>query len=169
MDLVPVGRLRRTRGRRGELQGEIYSNRPGRAEALKQVVLEVPGRRRESVIEEYWLHGGIPVFKFAGIDSISDAETWEGADILVAPEERALPEEGEYTHEDLIGCRVVDEAGISLGLVAGVEEFGGPPLLNVTAAEGKELLIPFARAICFEIDVPGKQIRVKLPEGLADL
>jgi 16S rRNA processing protein RimM len=166
---IPVGRLRRTRGRRGELIGEIYSNRPGRASALRRVALEAEGRRVESVVEDLWYHDGSPVFKFAGIDSISEAERWEGADILVPPEDQAVPEEGEYRHADLIGCTVLDESGARLGVVSGVEDYGASPLLNVTAAEGKELLIPFAKAICIEIDVPGKMIRVKLPEGLADL
>jgi ribosomal 30S subunit maturation factor RimM len=35
--------------------------------------------------------------------------------------------------------------------------------------DGREILVPFARAICREIDVAGKIIRVQLPEGLADL
>ena len=104
-DLIAVGRLSRVRGNRGELVGEIYSSQPGRAEKLKQVVLETTGREsRLSEIERIWWHDGRPVFKFAGIDSISDAEPWAGADVMVAPSERALPEAGEYSHADLIGC-----------------------------------------------------------------
>jgi 16S rRNA processing protein RimM len=169
VDWIPIGRLRRTRGRKGELAGEIYSSRPGRADALKDVVLESQGRRRDAVVERIWFHDGAPVFKFAGIDTISDAELWEGADILVSPEERLTPEAGEFTHAELIGCAVLDAAGNKLGTVAKVEEFGGPALLNVTAADGRELLVPFARSICREIDVAGKLIRVDLPEGLTEL
>jgi ribosomal 30S subunit maturation factor RimM len=42
-------------------------------------------------------------------------------------------------------------------------------LLEVRAAAGKDVLIPFAKAICVEIDVPGRRIVVDLPEGLDDL
>ena len=169
-DWIPVGRLRRVRGRRGELTAEIYSSRSGRAEALTQVVLEAHGRQRDSTIEELWFHNGTPVFKFAGIDTISDAEPWEGADILVGPEQRQSLEEGEYSHADLIGCALLDEAtGNLLGTVAGLEEFGGPSLLKVTAESGRDLLIPFARSICRQIDVAAKVIRVVLPEGLTEL
>jgi 16S rRNA processing protein RimM len=135
---------------------------------LKEVVLEMEGRRRPSDVEQIWNHAGRPVFKFAGIDSISDAEPWAGAEVLVPEAERALPEEGEYSHADLIGCSIV--AGqLTVGVVKGVEEFGGPPLLKVEAQDGREILVPFARTICREIDVACKIIRVELPDGLLDL
>jgi 16S rRNA processing protein RimM len=165
---IVVGRLIRVRGNRGELLGEIYSSKPGRAEKLKEVTLELNGRRWAATMEQVWNHDGRPVFKFAGVDSISDAEGWAGADILVAESEREPVEDGEYSHADLIGCTV--RAGDAvIGVVAGVEEFGGPPLLKVEAQGGREVLIPFARAICREIDVGRKVIRVELPEGLTDL
>ncbi len=63
------------------------------------------GRQLRFEVEEFWCHDGRPVFKFVGIDSISQAEDVAGADILVPESERAVPEEGEYSHADLIGCR----------------------------------------------------------------
>ena len=56
-----------------------------------------------------------------------------------------------------------------LGMVRGVEEYGGRPVLRVEKSGGGEMLIPFAGAICREIDVARKIIRVDLPEGLTDL
>lgn len=165
---IPVGRLRRTRGNRGELLGEIYSAKRGRSELFKEVALDAGGRRRQATVERIWFHHGTPVFKFAGIDTISDAEPWEGADVLVAPEEQVPLEPDEYTHTQLIGCRVLCREH-ALGVVTKVEEFGGPPLLAVGTADGRELLIPFVGAMCREIDVVAKIIRVELPEGLLEL
>lgn len=167
---VAVGRLKRARGNRGELIGEIYSSQPGRAEKLKDVKLEGDGRTRLAAIERIWFHHGRPVFKFLGIDSIPDAEPWQGADVLVPEAERAEPGEGEYAHADLIGCSVVGIGnGEPAGVVMGVEDYGGPPLLRLNAADGREILVPFAKAICREIDVAAKIIRVELPEGLTGL
>ncbi|MGH9558811.1 MAG: ribosome maturation factor RimM [Bryobacteraceae bacterium] len=164
---IAVGRLLRVRGNRGELAGVVYSSRPGRIEALKEVTLEVNGRREAARIEKIWHHGGRPIFKFSGIDSISDAEPWAGADILVPESERIEPEQGEYSHADLIGCTVTG-SGLT-GVVKGVEDYGGAPLLRVEAEGGGEVLIPFARAICREIDIAAKTIRVDLPEGLTEI
>lgn len=170
-----MARLGRTRGRSGELTGEVYSSHPGRDDELMQsrrVALSKPGRRRELDLERIWRHGGRPVFKFAGVDSISAAEEWEGADVLVPVDQGVRRETGEYTHADLIGCRlesVSADGRVVIGTVRGIEDFGSAPLLTVEAEDGREILVPFARTICKEIDVAGKVIRAEVPEGLLDL
>jgi 16S rRNA processing protein RimM len=166
-----VARLGRSRGRWGELAGEIYSSHPGRDAELvesRRVTLSKAGQRREAELERIWRHDGRPIFKFGGIDSISAAEEWEGADVLVPAEQGVRREAGEYTHADLIGCRI-EAGGRTIGTVRSVEEFGGAPLLNVEGAGGREVLIPFARSICKEVDVAGKMIRAEVPEGLLEL
>ncbi len=171
---IVVGRILRERGRIGELTAEIYSSQPGRAEKLKDVMLALGGLKRPVQVERFWYHGDRPVFKFFGIDSISDAEVWRGAEILAPEGERARPEPGEYSHADLIGCEVRTFAGDQLlGVVRGIEDYGSQILLSVEKNAGKdargEMLIPFVNAICREIDVARKVIRVELPEGLAEL
>lgn len=165
-DWIAIGRLWRTRGNRGELLGELDSAAPGRENQLKEVAVVAGGQRRVLQVQEVWRHNGQPVFKFAGIDTISDAEKIEGAEILVPASEVAKAEEGAYSHQDLVGCRVEGES--FSGLVQGVQEYGGPPLLQVEGADGREILIPFVQAICKEIDVAAKIIRVELPEGLLE-
>ena len=165
---IPVAQLRKTRGRKGELLADIYSSKPERAAQLKAVALELAGRRWETQVEELWFHDGVPVFKFAGINSISEAEAWEGADVLVPPGNVLKLDEGEYTHASLIGCSVI-EGTTEIGTVRELLEQGGPAMLSVQTPAGKEVLIPFARDLCREIDVAGKTIRVELPEGLLDL
>ena len=54
-------------------------------------------------------------------------------------------------------------------MVRGVEDYGGPSLLRVETADGREILIPFARSVCREIDVAAKIIRADLPQGLTEL
>jgi 16S rRNA processing protein RimM len=120
-------------------------------------------------VQAVWYHDGVPVLKFAGLDSISDAEQWEHAEILIPSTELAQPEDGEFLHTDLIGCVVWDEEKDQpLGAVRGVQDYGGAPLLEVDV-DGREVLVPLAHAICREIDVARKIIRAKLPEGLTDL
>ena len=165
-DWVAIGRLWRSRGNRGELLGELDSSDQDREQKLREVALEVDGRRQVMQVEETWRHDGRPVFKFAGIDSISDAEKWEGAEMLVPRSEVEPPEEGAYSYADLVGCKVLGDAEV--GVVTEVEVFGGAPLLKLAAADGREILIPFARSICKVIDVASKTIRVELPEGLLE-
>lgn len=173
-----MARLFRARGRFGELTGEIYSSHPERADELVQcrhVVLEKSGQRRPMELERIWMHDGRPVFQFAGIDSISAAEVCEGSDVLVESSQGVRTQAGEYTHAELIGCRLMDVNGeqtadaTEIGVVRGVEEYGSAPLLTVRLVDGREAMVPFARSICKEVDVIGKVIRVDLPAGLLDL
>ena len=122
----------------------------------------------ELEVENAWRHGDRVVFKFRGVDSISDAEKLSGADVAIPREERAVLPDGEYFQTDLVGCAVVTRGGEAVGTVEGWQEYGGPPLLEVNAG-GKQVLIPFARSICVEIDVAARRIVVDLPEGLTEL
>lgn len=165
---VTVAVLGKTRGNRGEITAFALSNKPERFEQLQEVYLfDSSGTLlRKAEVESTWFHAGALVFKFRGIDSISEAETLARAEVRVPVSERTSLEEGEYFDSDLVGCEVVDrQTGQSLGHVTKLEDGGGSGLLVVD--EG--LLVPFARSICVEIDPAAKRILVELPEGLRDL
>ena len=120
-------------------------------------------------VERTWMHGDHIIFKFKGVDSISDAERLAGAEVSIPIEQRAPVPEGEYYQSDLIGCEVFDATGRLLGTVSDFEETGGAPLLEVRTPDHKEILIPFAKSICTKIDPAQRRIEVTLPRGLEDL
>jgi 16S rRNA processing protein RimM len=160
---VAVAVLGKTRGNRGEITAFPLSSKPERYQALREVFLFGAGEKAE--VESVWFHNGVLVFKFRGVDSISDAERFNGMEVRIPLSDRAPLEENEFFQSDLLGCEVVDRrSGESLGRVTGWEDGGGSGLLAVGG-----LLIPFARAICVEIDPAAKRITVELPEGLKEL
>jgi 16S rRNA processing protein RimM len=120
-------------------------------------------------VERTWTHGDRVIFKFKGVDTISDAERLAGADVLIPLDERPMAPEGEYYQSDLVGCEVVDQSGRLLGTVQGWQETGGVPLLEIRTQEAKELLIPFAKAMLTNIDLERRRIEVNLPAGLDEL
>jgi 16S rRNA processing protein RimM len=161
---VTIALLGKTRGNRGEVTAISLSSKPERYSALQEVYLFGSGERRE--IETTWFHNGTLIFKFRGVDSISDAELLSGLEVRVPLSERAPLEAGEFFQSDLIGCEVVDRAsGTRIGAVTDWDDGGGTGLLVVDG----DLLIPFVRAICVEIDPGAKRIAVELPHGLKEL
>jgi 16S rRNA processing protein RimM len=121
-------------------------------------------------VEQFWTHRDQAIFKFHGIDSISAAEPLVGADVCIPANQRAALPEDEYYQSDLIGCEVVErKTGETIGVVEAWQEYGGPPLLEVKAKDGREILIPFAKSICVGIDPARRKIEVDLPEGLNEL
>ncbi len=163
---VAVALLGKTRGNRGELTAFALGSKPERYERLREVYLFGAGEPERLEVESTWFHRGALVFKFRGVDTISDAERFVGAEVRIPAAERDPLEPGEFYQSDLIGCELVDRrTGATLGRVENWQDAGGAGLLVV---EG-DRLIPFARSICVEIDVAAKRILVELPEGLLDL
>lgn len=161
---ITIALLGKTRGNRGEITALSLSSKPERYRALRQVYLFGRGERHE--VEETWFHNGILIFKFRGVDCISDAELLSGCEVRVPLSERAPLEAGEFFQSDLIGCEVIERAtGDRIGAVIDWDDSGGAGLLVL---EG-DLLIPFARSICVEIDPAAKRIAVELPPGLKEL
>ena len=138
---------------------------------------------REALIEKHWMHQGRVVLKFQGIDSINDAETLRGLDVVVPAEERVTLQDDSVYIGDLVGCRLLDVAGpeaVEVGAVVDVErsQAPAPDLLvvrsrNVVAADAKAkaepLLIPFAKSYLVSVDVAEKRITMRLPAGLTEL
>ena len=166
---VAVAQLGKTRGNRGEVTAVTLSGKPERYQALREVFLFAeggPAGGEKFQIENTWFHGATLVFKFRGIDTISDAEGLYGREVCIPASQRMTLDEGEYFQSDLIGCEVVDRrTGESVGRVTGWDDGGGSGLLVVDS----DLLVPFARSICVEINPAAKRIAVELPEGLKDL
>ena len=169
---VAIAQLGKTRGNRGEVTAVALSDKPERYQALQEVFLFAPGGGgsvdggEQYTIESTWFHGGTLVFKFRGVDTISEAEGLYGREVRIPASQRTPLDEGEYFQSDLIGCEVVDQrTGESIGRVTAWDDGGGSGLLVVDG----NLLVPFARSICVSIDAAAKRIAVELPEGLKDL
>ncbi len=164
-DWTAIAALVRPRGNKGELAAVSLSSKPERFAHLTKVHLFGDGA--EYTVERVWDHDGTLVFKFAGIDSINDAEKLRGAEVRIPFEERVPLDEGEFFQSDLVGSEVRDLATNRLiGSVTGWEEYGGPSLLEV---DNGRLLIPFVKQICREIDPANRVVRVELPDGLEAL
>jgi 16S rRNA processing protein RimM len=126
------------------------------------------GSRCELEVEEFWPHKSYLVLKFAGIDSISDAEMLAGCELQVPEAERAKLEPGWAYVSDLVGCAVFD-GDREVGQVYDVQFGAGEAPLLVVKAGSKEYEIPYAEAYLTNSDLEHKKIRMKLPEGMLEL
>ncbi len=170
---VILAQLVRPQGRHGEILADILTDFPERFAERKRLYLvsseTSPTYVREMTLENHWLHKGRVVLKFAGIDSIHDAETLRGLMVAIPETERAaLPEDAFYI-SDLVGCEIVDvsTASTTVGIITDVDRDAG--VLTVKRPRGGEVLIPFAKAYLVRMDLKGKRIEMRLPAGLLDI
>jgi 16S rRNA processing protein RimM len=130
--------------------------------------LGADGSRRELQVDDLWPHKSLLVLKFAGTDSISDAEPLVGCELQVPGEQRAPLAAGWTYLSDLAGCTVFD-GGRELGAVADVRFGAGEAPLLIVKADATEYEVPYAEAYLQSQDMARKEIRMRLPEGLLEL
>ncbi|MBK7933009.1 MAG: ribosome maturation factor RimM [Pyrinomonadaceae bacterium] len=167
-DLVAVAKIIKTRGLKGEVVCDILTDFPERFDDLDEVVAVMPdGRRSELKIEDHFFQNGRVILKIVGFDSIESGETLRGAEICVAETDVVELDQGEFFEWQLAGCVVETIDGTPVGEVIELMRTGGTELL-VVKGDAKEYLIPFAEAICVEVDIENKLIRVDPPDGLLE-
>jgi 16S rRNA processing protein RimM len=181
-EYITLARVLKTQGRHGEVAVEVHSDVPDRFVAgMRLLALDEAGQRREVKVEEFWPHKGHLILKFAGIDSISDAQTLLRCELQVGRSERAELEQGWTYISDLTGCTVFD-GDLEIGQIQGVGFGAGEaPLLIVSRAQrdgspgrsgGKHeqpYEIPFAEAYLVSVDAAAKVVRMRLPEGMLEI
>jgi 16S rRNA processing protein RimM len=185
---IVLAHLLRPQGRKGEVLAELFTDFPERFEDQRRVFLAAPGfdgneaEARSAEVAAFWLpvgkNAGRVVLQFAGIDTISNAESIAGLDVLVPREERLpLDDESVYISE-LVGCTVydgptpvgvVEEVQFAMTADGGRRLDDAAPLLAVNSPDGDEILIPFAKAFLVSVNTDAKRIEMTLPEGLIEV
>ena len=169
-DDVVIARIVKARGVRGEVACNLDTDFPTRFAGLAKVTVRMPdGRRLALGIESHWFHQGRVILKFEGFDTMTAAQTLVGGS-LVIPEGDELPlDDDQFYERRLIGSTVLTANGEEVGQVIRLMRTGGTDLLVIEGTGGREHLVPFADAICTEVDVDARRITIDPPDGLLDL
>lgn len=189
--MVWLARIRRPQGRKGEVFAEILTDFPDKFAERRKLWLiaeakssagtrPASGTRdttdlsppREVELNHHWLHKGGVVLHFAGVDSITAAESLKGLIVAIPRAERAKLGEDETYISDLVGCTLVDVSGaeaLEVGEIENVDRSAGPAPLLVVRGQRGEVLVPFAKSYLRRIDLAARHVEMALPEGLVDL
>jgi 16S rRNA processing protein RimM len=168
-ELVTIGRIERSFGVRGEARVRSLSDVPGRFEALRQVTIVGPvGKTIETVVTHVRPGGPTWIMGFEAFTTPEQVAEFRGGFLQVPRgDSPALPAD-QYYQCDLIGMMVQDEAGIVLGCLEDVLAMSDTQTF-VVRQDGKEMLIPAAKQVVVAVDVAGRIMTVRLPEGFGDL
>ncbi len=134
--------------------------------------MQASGTRRLLQLDNFWQHLGRLVLKFQGVDSITEAEQLVGCELQIPAADRAPLAPGSAYVSDLAGCTVWDakhEPPQAVGVIADVQFGAGEAPLLVVRSKKKEFLSPFAAEYLQSLDLPGRRVEMRLPEGLLDV
>jgi 16S rRNA processing protein RimM len=145
---VVTGRLVGPFGVRGEVKLLPLTDFPERLEQMRSLRL----RLRGGDCEEWALAGIRPhkqmyVIRLDGCASVEDAEALRDAEVCVPESELPPLPQGEYYVHDIVGLRVVTEAGDELGTVDDVIRTGANDIYRVG-----RLMIPATRDAIVRLD-----------------
>jgi 16S rRNA processing protein RimM len=106
------------------------------------------------------------VATFKGVTTREEAERLNGIELYVSREKLPATEDDEYYHTDLIGLAAVTTAGVTLGRVIAIHNFGAGDIIEIAPPSGMTMLLPFSNAVVPIVDVAGGRVVIELPEEI---
>ena len=165
MEKIKIGKIVNVVGLKGEFKVYHYTDYKERFEELSNIYME---DTLYNIIGARYMKEMV-ILKLQGINDRSEAEKHRGEDLYINKEDaRVLPEDTYYIN-DLIGLKVIDENGISLGILSDVIQNKAQDLYEIERDNKSKFFIPAVEEFIIEIDLTKKIIKVKLIEGLLDL
>lgn len=171
-ETVSVAYVKKAHALEGELFVQLETDYPDEV-FVEERVFRVSGGGPIGLAGELTLvrarpHTGGWILQFEEIEDRTLAERYKGRHLSLARDELVELAEDEFFLHDLDGLAVEGPDGERLGTVRAVYPTPGRPLLGI--AEGDdELLLPFVRDFVEEVVLEEGVIRVRPPEGLAEL
>ena len=161
MDWIPVGRVTRTHGLKGELKFFPADQDDLVVQNDQQI------RLGETTFKIKSVRGAKSPFivKFEGIDSIEAAQSLLGQEVLVDREDFESLPEGEYYRFEIEGLKVFDDTGKYYGVIEDIIETGSNDVY-VVREDGKEWLVPMIDSIVQSIDLEQGKLIFHCVEGL---
>lgn len=159
-----MGRVAGPWGVRGWVKVAAYGEGPeGLAVQRDWWVRDAGGVWRKHAVQEARVHGVTVVAAIEGFATPEAAQVLKGREVAVP--RSALPRIGrdEVYLADVVGLDVVNAAGIALGTVVEVEDFGAHPVIRVRSERGKgerDRLVPFVAPILRSVDLESREVVV---------
>ena len=167
--LIVIGEVVKPHGIRGELCVDNHADSPLLYAPGRELTLRTPaGRDRIVRVAGARPHQGRMLFTLEGVADRDAAEALRGVRLYVPRAALPATREDEYYHADLIGLPVETREGAPLGSVLAVHNFGAGDILELRAADGRELLLPFSDAAVPTVDLAAGRIVADPPLGLLD-
>ncbi|MBX7147916.1 ribosome maturation factor RimM [bacterium] len=163
MALIPLGKIYREHGLKGELKILLYNPQSENLVKGKKYQLELEGNTKEVTLKTFKMMSPHVLVQFVEINSMTESEKWRQAKLLVDEKLLKPLKSGEYYLQDLFGKKVKDENGLDRGVLKGLEGDGKNMFLSVQKETG-DFLIPYVADWIRKVE--GDIVILHIPEGL---
>jgi 16S rRNA processing protein RimM len=168
MDLIAIGRVSKPIGTQGELKVIPLTDDSLRFKDLQWVLVGHDAAKVEQRdICAVRIDAKQVVVSLRGIETLHEAEEFRNKYLFVPKEQTIELPVGSYFMDDVIGCEVITEEQVNVGIVADVLSLPANEIWVVRKGN-KEILIPAVKAIIRKVDVKMKCITIHALEGLLE-
>jgi len=186
-NLIEIGKIVNTHGIRGEVKVAPWCDDPFMFVELSYFYAD--GKRYE--INRTRVHKNSVIIELAGISHIDDANAMRNKIVTIERDVLGELDDGVYYIQDLLGLTVFDENGEELGVIDDVIKTGSNDVYvlkrskalaakemaneventrgKATVERDKPLLVPALKDVILDVDIEGRRMVVRLPEGLLEL
>jgi len=166
---VTVGRIGRPHGIRGDVVVGVRTDEPELRFAKGSRLDTDPADVGPLTVAGSRWHSGELLVRFEGIGDRDAAAALRGTWLTVDSVAIAPPTDPDEFHDiDLIGLAVRTADGMQAGTVDDVLH-PGQDVLVIKSADGREIMVPFVKALVPEVDVKSGFLVIDPPEGLLNL
>src|SRR5207245_8936447 len=116
-------------------------------------------------IPALWPRGTDVRCKLAGIDSMSSADVWRGAELAVPRAQAAVLPQGRHYVFEVVGLRVITESGLEVGTVREIIRTGSNDVYIVQGGD-REYLIPAISSVVLSIEPAAGRMVIRPFAGL---
>lgn len=165
---VIVGIIGRAHGIRGEVGIELRTDEPDRR-FVPGARLRVEGSGKSLTVTSTRDHSGRMLARFDECPDRTAAESLRGAVLVVDVDADGRPDDAEEFYDrQLIGLRVLDAAGVEVGIVVGVIHLPEQDLLEIRTPSGEQL-VPFVQALVPRVDLVAGFVQLADVPGLLEI
>ena len=157
-EFLDCGQIVNTHGVRGEVRIVPWADSPDFLCRFSTLYIDGAPRR----VLSSRVHKGSVIARLDGVDTVEEAMLLRDKTVQLRRADARLPK-GTFFLADIIGLKVVDEAGGTLGTL---KEVLSPSVQQVYVIEGeREIMIPAVPEFILETNIAGGYIKVRLIEG----
>ena len=166
--MIPVGKVIRSQGRKGELRTKIYYKPRGESFFFPKIYFKLNRKESKYRVASFRTNKDFYILKLDKVDTITHAEEFVGKDIHIPESELETLDKGYYYNYQVLECTVFTKDGKIVGTVRDIINIKDNDLLEIER-EGKVCLVPFSESICQEVNPGKKRIVIDPPDGLLEL
>ena len=160
-DLIPLGKIIKPHGVKGELKVFLYNDRSSTLKEGLYIWFKLDEKFvKYSVINLRGVSKKSQILKIKEVDTFDKAMLISKKEFFVSRNDFEELDENSFYLNDLIGCDVFDEKNQSLGKILDVLNFPANDVLLISY-EDKEIMVPFVEDFILLFDLDNRLVKLK--------